>query len=52
MNNLNGNNTVEPCESTVIGDYNVTISVICATLALFGLVYIYFGKLSFQKLMI
>ena len=33
------------CEIIVNTQYNVILATICSTLALFGLVYTYFGKL-------
>ena len=45
MSNVTTDITVSAlCDSIVQSEYNIVVAGICATLALFGLVYTYFGK--------
>ena len=39
------------CNNVVFTDYNVVIASICSTLALFGIVYTYFGELVFGSVL-
>jgi len=49
MNNVSIETTIvsnTACNLIVNSDYNVIIAAICTTLALFGLVYTYFGEFN------